>query len=117
MRAFHAPLLLVCVAVLTSLFKVSAATPLNERAACATLQSRVSHVMELPRSGPPGEGWFCDFSALGDAQWFVVALRSHRSCVGTCSNLIGWYAVDRQTGAVHVFDIGDLRVGAPIGKP
>ncbi|HTC50452.1 MAG TPA: hypothetical protein VK700_00790 [Steroidobacteraceae bacterium] len=65
----------------------------------------------LPATGPPGAGWFCDFSGFSGNRWFVVALRSNRACGGDCSNLMGWYAVNRRNGEIHTYDIAKLRVG------
>lgn len=95
---------------------VEAGVPLSKDDACQVLRKRVSEVDDLPVSGPVGVGWFCDFSTLGRNRWYVVALRSHRACDGKCSNLMGWYAVSRQTGAVHNYDIAELKVGSELAK-
>jgi hypothetical protein len=107
---------LLGIAVLWAPLQALPAQPaLTQSEACAVLKERVSKVDGIPESGPIGTGWFCDFSRLSDRQWFVVALRSNRQCEGICSNLMGWYAVNRGTGAVHEYDVADLRVGAKLG--
>jgi len=68
----------------------------------------------LPKDGPVGIGWFCELVPYGENEWFVIALRSNRECDGICSNLMGWYAVDRRTGALHEFDVGEFRVGSEL---
>jgi hypothetical protein len=100
--------------LLAPLQALPAQPPLTQSKACAVLKTRVSKVDGIPENGPIGVGWFCDFSRLSDRQWFVVALRSNRQCEGICSNLMGWYAVNRGTGAVHQYDAADLRVGAKL---
>ena len=62
-------------------------------------------------------GWFCDFSPFGDPRddkWFLIALRSNRKCDGVCSTLMGWFAVDRRTGAIHSFDMAEFEIGPPV---
>ncbi len=84
---------------------------LTKASSCSLLKKRVARLESLPESGPPGAGWFCDFSNLSGNRWFVVALRSNRACSGDCSNLMGWYAINRRNGEVHSYDISKLRVG------
>jgi hypothetical protein len=87
---------------------------LSKSAACSLLKRKVAKLDSLPETGPPGAGWYCDISNLSGSRWFVVALRSNKNCAGTCSNLMGWYAVDRRTGVIHAYDIAKLRVGFPL---
>jgi hypothetical protein len=84
---------------------------LNKAASCSLLKGKVARMDSLPATGPPGAGWFCDFSGFSGNRWFVVALRSNRACGGDCSNLMGWYAVNRRNGEIHTYDIAKLRVG------
>jgi hypothetical protein len=81
------------------------------------LEKRIAKLESLPESGPVGTGWFCDFSTLGDKQWYVIALRSNRQCEGICSNLMGWYAVGRRSGSIHGYDMAELKVGAEVKGP
>jgi hypothetical protein len=84
---------------------------LTKESSCSMLKKTVARLDSLPVTGPPGAGWFCDFSRLSGSRWFVVALRSNRACGGDCSNLMGWYAVNRRNGEIHSYDISKLRVG------
>ena len=84
---------------------------LTKATSCSLLKRKVAKLDSLPNSGPPGAGWFCDFSSLSGNRWFVVALRSNRACSGDCSNLMGWYAINRRNGEIHSYDIAKLRVG------
>ena len=84
---------------------------LTKESSCSMLKRTVARLDSLPVTGPPGAGWFCDFSRLSGSRWFVVALRSNRACGGDCSNLMGWYAVNRRNGEIHSYDISKLRVG------
>jgi hypothetical protein len=87
---------------------------LTQHDACTLLEKRIAKLDNLPDSGPVGIGWFCDFSTLGDDQWYVIALRSNRRCESICSNLMGWYAVSRRSGSVHTYDMAGLKVGAEV---
>ena len=88
--------------------------PLTKASSCSLLKKTVARLDSLPVTGPPGAGWFCDFSNLSGNRWFVVALRSNRACSGDCSNLMGWYAINRRNGQIHSYDIAKLRVGLPL---
>jgi hypothetical protein len=65
--------------------------------------------------------WFCDIAKdpynENPLDWWVIGLRSSRQCHGICSNLRGWFAVNRLTNEVREFDIGERAVGGPIGEP
>ena len=74
--------------------------------ACAALKTRIANIERIPESGPSGagwSGWFCDVSAQNPEGYFVFALRSNRP--QPYSNLMGWYAVQRQDYAVFEWDI------------
>lgn len=92
-------------------------TPIDQDSACILLKKRISQLDSLPETGPVGMGWFCDFANFQDKrdeQWFLIALRSNRVCDGICSNLMGWYAVDRHNGSIHDADMGKFAVGAEV---
>lgn len=105
--------ILTTVLLLTSVFNGDAVAGghLTKASSCASLKKTVARIKSLPETGPPGAGWFCDFSSLSGNRWYVVALRSNRSCGGDCSNLLGWYAISRRNGEIHSYDIVKLRVG------
>jgi hypothetical protein len=81
---------------------VPASAELLPDAACAIVKKTVAQRGGLPETGPPGIGWFCDITPAKDARLFLVALRSGRPTPYT--NLMGWYAVDRVTGAIYRWD-------------
>jgi len=92
---------------------------LDQDEACVVVKKHVAIEASLPETGPPGMGWFCDFSGFRDSRderWFLIALRSNRPCDGICSNLMGWYAVERTTGSLHDFDMGENEIGREINK-
>lgn len=110
-RSALAALLPVLLCISAPLGTAVAAGRLNKASSCTLLKAKAARLDSLPETGPPGAGWYCDFSSLSGNRWFVVALRSNRSCGGDCSNLMGWYAINRRYGEIHSYDIAKLRVG------
>lgn len=108
---------------LSASFSALAAPPSGSSrldAACGQLKKVIAAHDGLVETGPAGVGWFCDFAQTGselDDEWYVIALRSNRTCEGICSNLMGWYAVHRESGEVHEFDISEFAVGARLLVP
>ena len=88
------------------------ATELTQPEACQLVQARVSALAHIPMTGPVGLGWKCEVTVF-DARWYLVGLRSGRACADwtECSNLMGWYAVDRKNHKVHLFDMGEYKPG------
>jgi hypothetical protein len=76
--------------------------PLDTGAACRVLQKAVAERDNLPETGPPGVGWFCDFAPSKDPGLYVIALRSGKPLPYT--NLMGWYAVARANGTISRWD-------------
>jgi len=87
---------------------------MNEDAACTHLKRYIAKANAIPEAGPPGMDWFCEFAPYEDKRWLLVALRSNRKCDGICSNLMGWYAVERSTGSIHDWNMGEYEVGAAL---
>ena len=109
--------LLLCVTALAPCHAGPPAAILTQQDACSLLKKRIAKLENLLESGPAAAGgWFCDFSTSEDNQWYVIALRSNRQCEGICSNLMGWYAVNRSSGSVHRYDVAELRVGAEVSE-
>jgi hypothetical protein len=106
--------LLLCITALAPCRASPPAGVVTQQDACSLLKKRIAKLERLPESGPAGVGWFCDFSTLSNNQWYVIALRSNRHCEGICSNLMGWYAVNRSSGSVHRYDVGELEIGAEV---
>lgn len=94
--------------------------PMDQGSACALLKKREAKAASIPETGPVGLGWFCDFHAFEDSRdhrWFLIALRSNRQCDGPCSNLMGWFAIDRHNGTIHSFNMAEYAVGPAIKFP
>lgn len=78
--------------------------------------SRVTAVITQLRQVPEGVVGYCDHID-GDhvpEGLYVLGLRSTRECAYICSNLMGWFAVQRATGRVYHWDVGESRLGQPI---
>jgi hypothetical protein len=87
---------------------------MSQRSACSVLKATVARRESLPITGPTGLGWYCDFAKGSNKGSYVIALRSGRKCAGICSNLMGWYAINRGTGKVREWNIEGNRVGAAL---
>ena len=87
--------------------------------ACLLLKKRMGTHYGVPPTAL-NKTWFCDITQDDDnshPHWWVIGLRSFRQCDGICSNLVGWFSVNRITGEVREWDVANYAVGAPIGKP
>ena len=108
------PLVMFALAVVQPVFAGAPTDSVRTEAqACSVVQKLVATASGLPPTGPKGMGWFCDHLDPQD-KWFVLALRSNRKCEGICSNLMGWYAVNKASGKVHEYNVANLEVGAVI---
>ena len=113
----RALLISACLLNVGSVSSVQAASPaklMGKDSACALLKSREAIAKSIPKSGPAGMGWFCDFDSFKDPRdqkWFLISLRSNRQCDGPCSNLMGWFAIDRRHRTIHSFDMGEFEIG------
>lgn len=96
------------------LFSIQATAALLPDAACAIVQKAVAKRDGLPESGPPGLGWFCDVTPSRDARLLIIALRSSRPTPYT--NLIGWYAVDSESGKLFKWDAKNQRTQSFAGS-
>jgi hypothetical protein len=90
--------------------------PMSQDAACGLLRSRLSSMSHVVEGNRIGSNWYCEFGRFHDKRdlrWFLVAVRSHRQCVGTCNDLMGWYEVDRRTGAMDHVNVANREIDAP----
>lgn len=57
----------------------------------------------------------CDVIAEADSPpgYYILAVHSDRVCDGICSTNMGWFAVERATGLVFDWDVGEQRVMTP----
>ena len=81
-------------------------------AACA----RVKAFFTQERQVPDGVIGYCDPIDAADSPdgFYVLGLRSTRECDYICSNLMGWFAVERTTGRIFDWDDAEWRAGEPI---
>jgi hypothetical protein len=84
-----------------------AAAPLLPDGACAVVRKAVARRDHLPETGPAGLGWFCDITPAKDSRLFIIALRTSRPT--PYDNLVGWYAVDRASGALFNWNVKEQR--------
>jgi hypothetical protein len=84
----------------------------TERSACEAVKARVVDALLYPRSRIA----FCDVipRASSPRGYYVLALHSNRQCDGICSTNMGWFAVQRSTGRVFHWDVGEDRLGLPV---
>jgi hypothetical protein len=89
---------------------------LSSDAACAALKKRLATHDGLATDRIEAT-WYCDVAVADLPDWWVIGLRSHRQCEGICSNLRGWFAVNRLSGEVREFDVGEFSIGGPVSPP
>src|SRR5690349_2872225 len=82
------------------------------RAACAMAKVRVAASLRRRLSRIP----YCEaLRATDSPRGFYLVRLSGRCREEICgSTLIGWYAVQKRTGRVFAWDVGEWWVGAPI---
>lgn len=83
-------------------------------AACALAKARVAAYHHRTLSSIPS----CETLRAGDSPrgFYVLALRGWCREPICGSTLIGWFAVQKRTGRVFEWDVGEGRLGAPIGQ-
>jgi hypothetical protein len=83
-------------------------------AACRVAKALVATRLHRPLSGIP----FCEALRVADSPrgFYILALRG-RCREDICgSTLIGWYAVQKRTGRVFEWEVGEWRLGASIPR-
>lgn len=111
--------MLVSAAFLSGIFGARASIAdevLPEPKACSLLMQRMATHDGLPQS-KVNETWFCDVTLDPDnshPDWWVIGLRSFRQCGGICSNLRGWFGVNRRSGEIREWDMSESVPGDPI---
>ena len=88
--------------------------PLSNRAACARLMSVTGLDHIHPQETVPGAKPWCDFASIAEYKFAIIGLHSARVCQDGCSSLVGWYAVERKTGAIYEWDVNESVVGARV---
>jgi hypothetical protein len=97
----------------------SQTTDMSGPQACAALKKRMA-LYDHVATADLDKTWFCDITNDdygAHPEWWVIGLRSFRQCEGICSNLRGWFAVNRKTGEVREWNTGEDELGGPIGSP
>ena len=81
-------------------------------AACSRAKAR----FHASSGFPPGRIAFCDFLSRSDSPrgFYVLALHSTRRCDAICSTNLGWFAVERRSGRVYVWNVAEARLGRPL---
>ena len=81
-------------------------------AACRVAKARVAADLHRPLSSIPScEALSAAYSPRG---FYVLAMRGRCREEICGSTLIGWYAVQKRTGRVFAWDVGENRLGKPI---
>jgi hypothetical protein len=84
---------------------------LGNKAACARLIHVYGlHNLHSDETTPGAKPW-CDCSSTIYYRYAILALHSDRRCSYGCSSLAGYFAVDRRTGVIYGWDIGEDRLG------
>jgi hypothetical protein len=106
-------MLLLGASALPAAAPVQAAPVKTKTEACSAVKVRVAADRHFPVSAVA----FCDTISLSDSPpgYYVLALHSRRQCAGICSTNMGWFAIDEKTGRVFNFDVGEWKVGSPVG--
>ncbi|WP_420469889.1 hypothetical protein [Brevundimonas sp. FT23042] len=103
---------------LLALFSTGCARPqpvTSAEAACAVATEKVTSLRGLPTSHVAQCDHISDDNA--DADHYVMALRAYCTTEAVCgSTLMGWFAVRKTTGEVFEWDVGDWKVGPPLGN-
>jgi len=91
---------------------VQAALVQTSARACALAKARVSAARHFPVSNIRS----CDALSAANSPggFYVLALRGFCKEELCGSTLMGWFAVQSGTGRVFEWDVGEMRLGAPI---
>ena len=86
----------------------------TDGAACGVAKARVAARLHRPLSSIP----FCETLRAADSPrgFYILALRGRCREEICGSTLIGWYAVQKRTGRVFEWDVGEWRLGASITR-
>ena len=84
----------------------------SSEAACRVAKARVAARLHRPISNIPS----CETLRAADSPrgFYLLALRGRCREASCGSTLIGWYAVQKRTGRVFEWDVGESRLGAPV---
>ena len=113
MSAFRtAAMLMAAEAALTVAPSARSSPGRSGRAACVVAKVRVAALLHRPLSRVP----FCDTVRDSDVpRGFYLVVLHGRCREEICgSTLIGWYAVQRSSGRVFEWDVGESRLGKPL---
>lgn len=89
------------------------ATPVNSaNDACTQAKARFAALDNFPLSRIGS----CDVipAANSPRGLYVLNLQSTRQCEGICSTLLGWFAVERKSGRVFDWKVGEWELGPEV---
>ncbi|HYI48825.1 MAG TPA: hypothetical protein VEX35_10215 [Allosphingosinicella sp.] len=106
------PALLLAANALASLALASAAPVDSAHEACALAKARFSARNHFPTS----RIGFCDLAAAADSPrgFHILTLHSTRQCEGICSRWLGSFAVEKSSGRVFDWNVGEWELGAEV---
>lgn len=86
----------------------------SAEAACSVATSRVTAERQLPTAHVAQ----CDPVSEADSPegYYVLALRAHCREALCGSTLMGWFAVEKATGTVYDFDVGESTMERVVGE-
>mgnify|MGYP000905521450 FL=1 len=99
-------------AALASLAPANAVPVGSAQEACTLVKARFTVRSNFPMSRIGS----CDFIPTTDSPrgFYVLSLQSTRQCEGICSTLLGWFAVELQSGRVFNWNVGQWELGAEL---
>lgn len=79
------------------------------KAACTLAKARAAALGRFPVSAIA----FCDIIPADSSPngYYVMALHGRRHCGGICSTNMGWFAVEKATGRLFEWDVGEQKLG------
>jgi len=88
---------------------VNAAPVSSRQAACQVVKS----VIHQRLSPATSIRLFCDIipADSGLAGFYVLSVHSGRQCDGICSSNMGWFAVEKASGKIFEWDVGEWKLG------
>jgi hypothetical protein len=84
---------------------------LSNAAACSALVGAFPPEALRSDETVPGAKPWCDEASDPKSPYAVIGLHSSRRCDYICSSLVGWFAVERTTGRIYVWEVAEMSVG------
>jgi hypothetical protein len=84
---------------------------LSNAAACSVLVSAFPPEALRSDETVPGAKPWCDGASDLKSPYAVIGLHSNRRCDYICSSLVGWFAVERTTGRIYLWEVAEMTLG------